>query len=445
MKKKYLLLISIFVVCFSFFSLQTKAEDKGAFPAGIGVQPGEWYYIQSSMSAGTSISEANRIGRYLTSQGAEKQALTFSLYSEGQRDLQLWKIEADAANGSDRFFIINKATGFKLSLGTGTEKAAELATTSVRNLPSNDDNGSGNYTDRYYTSATTNTSFKIETFQGTDYPCAIIYGQSANFLAAQNDKGGLQDASGTNNPPSDPTLPPHTARAWMFIPQSEVDNRYNVMSTATETKWYQIESVLYPGKVLYENDGVVAVKDKDNADNTQLWKFMPTTSTTGGGNVYIVNKSKGTYIQNPGLTNNAGLLTAPFDSQCTLQDLLRTDNTIQFRISGGFSITGTANACAVLAETEAVKVSNATNSAGFGYGSAYAFHLNFVSTGNSIKGTSVDSFEVSAENGYITVSGTTDTYKVYTICGVEVNPAAKQANGIYIVKVGNTSKKVYVK
>ncbi len=458
MKKYYLLSIVFFIALF--FTQQLQAKDP--FPGGIGVQLSDatneyWYYLQNCMTAGTSQSEANRIGRYLTSQGTEKQAYGQSLLTtETARDLQLWKFVADpnGATGNE-YFIINKSTGNVLSKGTGSSASAALATSTVRNLPVSDIYGDGNYYDRYYTRSTTGGSFKITVIENTDYPCVIINGQvtPANYLACANDKGGVQDGSGAVAGAN----PPHTPRVWAIYPKATIDARYPVLSTddATNETWYYLKSASatneYSNLVLYDNEGTINAADKDvtGNDNTQKWKFIASNLDSL---LYIKNKATENYMVAPAAGTAAGIMatTSVTPGYMCIQDLFRTNETggnTQFRISGGLpiSLLALGRALAITSTTDVQHLAGASPTGALGWDSNYAFYLEKIVTDpTGINNAKTPGFYVSANNSYIQVEGATD-YRVYTIYGIEVNPSAKQTTGIYIVKIGNTSQKVYVK
>ncbi len=63
----------------------------------------------------------------------------------------------------------------------------------------------------------------------------------------------------------------------------------------------------------------------------------------------------------------------------------------------------------------------------------------------SVEEINNEQIRVFAEDGYIRVTGSDEPVKVYTIAGAAIHASAKLSQGFYIVKVGEHTKKVFVK
>ncbi len=376
-----------------------------------------WYCIQNTINfEATGSGEGPRVGLYISSKGESEQTNIWNLYASGNKDYQLWKVVNAPVKG--QYYIVNKANGYKLGYGT-----SPLDVT------------------RYYTNPTTNTPFTISLCSGSDY-CVMLKANAGTALLGGWGSNALYDGTvNYNTPPTaseNPSLPVKGPRGWIFVSEEKINNCYPQLSSEESGEyWYFIESVTQE-KVLFDNisaNHVLGIESKaQNEDNdSQLWKFVKLINPTNYSDaVYIVNKATGKYI------SSIGTSTTDAVTGYVLQHLLRDDDN-QFRLCSATNAT-------------ALRVNPTDNSisqsdilpCGWGSNNAFRFKLKGGQQ-NSIKNSQQDPISVSVENGYIKVSGADKSYKVYTVFGKEINPREKQPTGIYIVKIGDAIRKIFVK
>ncbi len=486
MKKTYMFVIALLVAMASF---SVKANG---LPSGIQVSDGTneyWYYIQSSMVNQATAQEGGRNGLFISSQGSENCGIVSlrNMFLSGNRELQLWKL-VDAGTGN--YYLVNKATGFKMGLGSGAETAGQSGAKGLM------DNGSSKFKDRYYTTAETDATpaefiFNAGGEEGnpnnilalnSTYPIACIVNVST--IDATNEKrknGDLIGATASGDflnvdatasySDSPKTLNvyglPGSPRAWIFVPESVMNDKFPKMSTETESHYYKLTYVL-TGASLYDNvdNYNTLVVSTDDMGDQALWKLVKynkVPKVEGDPNsVYLpavndsvcfVNKATGRYL-NSGSTLDgtpAGFMLqhlAYSPTSSTDYTYSPTNaKTNQFRITAKVdspmslrydqSVTATSMANIVLPNPSDANLKYAWNS-------GYALYVQPENGSNSLKTTTINKFNAYSDNGYIVVEGAAD-FQVYTVYGVQVSANTKLTTGTYIVKANGAAKKVFVK
>ncbi len=295
--------------CLQFLAPEAVAASK--LPVELKISTDEvneyWYYIQNSLNylADSNDNEPHRVGYYISSRGNSNEYVkALHLYISGDKALQLWKIVQSPVSG--QYFLVNKATKNKLGLGSGT----------------------GYKTDRYYTTSVSGTPFAINLCEGSnDYVTLTGNGGSA-LLGAWVGGEFYNGTAPYNTPPivsEFPELPVLGPRGWIFIPETEVNERYPSLSTETEAHWYHIKSVTKQGQSITDNAAGNTLILTEEADiDSQWWKFVKKAGASAiCDSVYIINKATGRYLN--------GTKTSTEPMCYVLQHLLRSDVN-QFRL-----------------------------------------------------------------------------------------------------------------
>ncbi len=341
MNRKYRILFTFLFVSFFVNPIYTYATLRqsqylSALPEKLKISDESneyWYYIQNALNykADGNDNEAHRVGYYISSRGNKDETVkALHLYMSGDKNLQLWKLVASPTSG--QYYLINKATGNKLGVGSSPLDSK-----------------------RYYTTSTTETPFSIDLCEENNHYVVMKSNGGTALLGAWVGGEFYDGSSPYNTPPlasETPELPVIGPRGWIFIPETEVNERYPQLSTETETHWYHIKSVTRQGQSIADNatmDNVLTLS-KEADIGAQWWKFVKKTNVSNiCDSVYIINKSTGKYFN--------GTTTSEEPVAYVLQHLLRSDVN-QFRIipslgkqgvsvteDGNLSITSTALPC----------------------------------------------------------------------------------------------------
>lgn len=412
-----------------------------------------WYFIQNGINHKESGTAAHRNGVYMTSFGGattSTQTRGHHMLLSGNRDYQLWQL-VESNDSTGYYYLINKATGNAMSLGVGA---------SIGGTSGEDGLLAPNIGNRYYSIENAYDIFDIDlcrtAFRGakvSDKYVSIRRAAAGSFNAkllgafGQVSRLSVFDHNNTYfTVKATMTSPMESPRSWAFVPEDEAVARYPKISSGTESHWYNIKSaftdVNFNGKLITATtDGSAAslsVMPVTHEDNNQLWKFLKVNSSDFCDSVYVVSKS-GLYLDGKGkmTTNPVGLI---------MQHLFADDNQFRFLpYNAGAKAEQNSRSIYVNANYE---MTEATAANSYVYGSAAAFYVIFKNTstdpGTTVSKTDFDSLQIRVEDGRIRIEGSEKRAEVFSVSGVKCNPTQRLEKGVYVVKVGEITRKVVV-
>lgn len=433
-------------------------------PGGIQVSSGAneyWYYIQNGANPEMAYVDAvtindnadaglDKAGLFITSQGGDNsnQVYSYVRHINQNGDLQLWKV-VEADNGS--YDLINKKTGNKLALGTGSSDCYG-------------DNGV-NCKDLFYTNSDGNQSFSFlqpsAGDKGTSGAVVITYSQGADTYAlittGVDKKWSLYNEKMVDeyDIPEDDAIIKST-KAWFFISESEMNTRpYPLLSSSASENWYHIELL---GTQTYVTGRAIEARLNSTtseyyigslvkkADNEyQMWKVV----SVAGDNakVNLVNKMfPNKYFPLPNADAGAVLSDTPVDF--LLKDVRNGELSIMIadetKNNSGRSGVAFRALTWQVPGVMAISTVNADQTIARRYTSTFKFTA-AEGGGSGIVNPGKASFIAYSDNGYIKVEGTSAPAQVYSVTGILFDINKQLPAGIYIVKVANESVKVIVR
>ncbi|HRZ96547.1 MAG TPA: hypothetical protein P5084_03245 [Paludibacter sp.] len=203
-----------------------------------------------------------------------------------------------------------------------------------------------------------------------------------------------------------------------------------IYSTAENTVWYSIKNALRVDRNLLTDiaiDGTIMGTDSitTGSNDSQLWKVV----SRGDGTVDIISKLHSGYIAIPTANSVDIPVVAVAQGPWTLGYLDKEQYNI---IAGAFQLhlAGGRNLVAY-------------PSSALGDGSCWLFNET-VPTGTGMKNNANPNYKVYADNGFIKVTGTDLQPEILTITGLKADNKNRLSKGVYIVKLGTSSYKVFV-
>ncbi len=446
-KLRMLILTVAGCLCFSIFA---------ELPQHVKVSDGtseHWYFIQNGINHKETGTAAHRNGMYVTTFGGEAtstQVRGHHMLLSGNRDYQLWQL-VESADSTGYYYLINKATGNALSLGTGV---------AIGGASGEDGLLAPNIGNRYYTVENAYDIFDIDlcrtALKGTkvsDKYVSIRRAKVGEFNAKL--LGGFGQVSRLSvfdhnanyfTAKATMTSPMESPRSWALIPEEEAIARYPITSTDTESHWYNIKSAFtdanFNGKLITATtDGSAAnlnAATVTHEDNNQLWKFLKVNSSDFCDSVYVMSKS-GMYLDGKGkmTTSPVGLI---------MQHLFADDNQFRF-LPYNAGAKAEQNSRSIYANAN-YEITEATAANNYVYGSAAAFYVIFknttTDTGTTVSKTDSEALRISVEDGKIQIKGSVKRAEVFSASGAKCNPTQRFEKGVYVVKVGEITRKVIV-
>ncbi len=435
-----------------FFVLFVTQHVWAQLPSNVRVSNGSneyWYYIQNGANPLVNRvtpnfldnGSLNKAGWFMTSRGGNGSSQVFGyVYNINQnKDLQLWKV-VDAGSGS--YSLINKKTGNKMALGTGTTTCQGEDGVNCKDL--------------FYTNTDGNASFEIKVIGDKSNFAIIKRVGSTNKLLAVADSlkkfAVLEaDIEDEYDLPTNEVIM-KSEKAWIFVSEADMAARpYPQLSTAGNEKWYTIDMIStnanYNGRVLFaKTSGANSIisriaKDANPASaDSSLWKFLPVPGENA--QVYIVNKRyPNLYL---GHNESYGLYSdaKPF----LLKDIRNGELGIMaadknWNHGGKDGITFTT---ATVNSFMGIGTVNAEQTTAWNYVSTYKFTL-VNGSPSGIHNVGNDSFTVYVENGYVKSTDPNANLNVYTISGQKLDAKKQLPKGVYIVRSNTSSRKVIVR